>query len=146
MSRGSVTTPPAERFACDTSVAVAALDPSHVAHPPCRRSLVALRPVLAGHAAFEVYSVLTRLPLPLRLGGSQAARVLHDAFRGTCWLNKSDTDRLYRRLGDLGVVGGSVYDALVGHAAAANGMVLLTRDRRAERTYRALEVPYRFVE
>lgn len=50
------------------------------------------------------------------------------------------------RLAALGIVGGSVYDALVGQAAAANGRILLTRDRRAVRTYRSLEVEYRFVD
>ena len=50
-----------KRWACDTSVAVAALDPAHEAHPACRRALIDLRPALAGHAAFETYSVLTRL-------------------------------------------------------------------------------------
>jgi len=43
-------------------------------------------------------------------------------------------------------MGGSVYDALVGQASAANGRTLLTRDRRAERTYRALGVRYRVIE
>ena len=61
-----------EQWACDTSVAVAALDPAHEAHPACRRALVDLRPVLAGHAAFETYSVLTRMPIPLRLSADQA--------------------------------------------------------------------------
>jgi hypothetical protein len=40
-------------------------------------------------------------------------------------------------LAQLGVLGGSVYDALVGQAALVNRRALLTRDRRTERTYRA---------
>jgi hypothetical protein len=47
---------------------------------------------------------------------------------------------------DHGIVGGSVYDALVGEAARHDGRVLRTRDRRAPRSYRSLEVVYRFVE
>jgi hypothetical protein len=39
-----------------------------------------------------------------------------------------------------------VYDALVPEAARAAGRTLLTRDRRAERTYRSLGVTYRFVD
>ena len=74
-------------WACDTSVAIAALDPTHEAHPVCRKALVDLRPVLAGHAAFETYSVLTRLPIPLRLSADQAASVLAEAFPGDCWLD-----------------------------------------------------------
>lgn len=135
-----------DRWACDTSVAVAALDPTHESHPACRRALVDLRPALAGHAAFETYSVLTRLPLPLRLSAQQAASIVAVAFPGDCWLDATGTHALRERLAGLDIVGGSVYDALVGQAAVANDRTLLTRDRRAERTYRSLDVEYRFVD
>lgn len=82
MSAGSAMTSSGERWACDTSVAVAALDPVHAAHAVCRQALVELRPALAGHAVFETYSVLTRLPLPLRLSAVQAVSVLAAAFPG----------------------------------------------------------------
>jgi hypothetical protein len=135
----------ADRWACDTSVAVAALDPTHAAHGPCRRALVDRRPALAGHAAFETYAVLTRLPVPLRLTGKRASSVLADAFPDPCWLGAEATAALHARLHECGILGGAVYDALVGQAAADGGRVLLTRDRRAERTYRALQVPYELV-
>jgi predicted nucleic acid-binding protein len=133
-------------WACDTSVAIAALDPTHEAHLACRRVLVDLRPALAGHAAFETYSVLTRLPVGLRLSADQAVSVLAAAFPGECWLDAAGMRDLRERLATLAIVGGSVYDALVGQASVANGRTLLTRDRRAERTYRSLEVQYRFVD
>lgn len=138
-------TDPNVRWACDTSVAIAALDPNHEAHAPCRAAMITHRPALAGHAAFEVYSVLTRLPIPLRLGPVQAAQVLEAAFPETCWLSPQHNRELRAELGALGIVGGSVYDALVGRAAAVDERVLLTRDRRAERTYRALEVRHDIV-
>lgn len=134
------------RWACDTSVAVAALDRTHDAHSPCRRVLADLRPALSGHALFETYSVLTRLPLPLRLTANQAMSVLSAAFPEDCWLDAVGMRALSERLVPFGIVGGAVYDALVGQAAAANGCILLTRDRRAERTYRSLGVEHRFVE
>jgi len=137
--------PRGDRWACDTSVAVAALDPTHESHPACRRALVDLRPALAGHAVFETYSVLTRLPVELRLTADQAASVLAAAFPQDCWLDADATRDLRERLADLGIIGGSVYDALVGQASAANGRTLLTRDRRAERTYRSLGVKYRVI-
>jgi len=137
--------PRGDRWACDTSVAVAALDPTHESHPACRRALVDLRPALAGHAVFETYSVLTRLPVELRLTADQAASVLAAAFPQDCWLDADATRDLRERLADLGITGGSVYDALVGQASAANGRTLLTRDRRAERTYRSLGVKYRVI-
>ena len=137
--------PRGDRWACDTSVAVAALDPTHESPPACRRALVDLRPALAGHAVFETYSVLTRLPVELRLTADQAASVLAAAFPQDCWLDADATRDLRERLADLGIIGGSVYDALVGQASAANGRTLLTRDRRAERTYRSLGVKYRVI-
>ncbi|WP_333890034.1 type II toxin-antitoxin system VapC family toxin [Mycolicibacterium gadium] len=136
----------ADRWACDTSVAIAGLDPNHEAHLVCRRALVELRPALAGHAVFETYSVLTRLPVPLRLSAGQAESVLAMAFPDECWLDTIGTRDLRERLARLDIVGGSVYDALVGHAAATNHRALLTRDRRAERTYRSLDVEYRFLD
>jgi hypothetical protein len=89
--------------------------------------------------------VLTRLPVPLRLTAAQAATVLTTAFPEGCWLDAAATSGLHTRLADHDIVGGSVYDALVGEAARHDGRVLLTRDRRAERTYRSLGVPYEFV-
>jgi predicted nucleic acid-binding protein len=135
-----------DRWACDTSVAVAALDPTHEAHGACRRALVELRPALAGHATFETYSVLTRLPLPLRLSAGQAATVLDAAFPDDCWLDVTGTRDLRQRLASLEIVGGAIYDALVAQASIANHRSLLTRDRRAERTYRSLGIEYRFVQ
>ena len=94
----------AERWACDTSVAVAALDPNHEAHAPCRTAVLARRPVLVGRAAFEAYSVLTRLPVPLRLSAGQTASVLVAAFPSACWLSESDSAALsgWPRLDDPG--------------------------------------------
>jgi predicted nucleic acid-binding protein len=110
----------ADLWACDTSVAIAALDPTHEAHPVCRRALVELRPALAGHAVFETYSVLTRLPVPLRLSAGQAASVLAVAFPEECWLDTIGARDLRERLARLDIVGGSVYDALVGQAAVTS--------------------------
>ena len=136
----------ADRWACDTSVAIAALDPNHEAHAVCRRVLIEQRPALAGHAAFEAHAVLTRLPPPLRLRPELATQVLVAAFPDPCWLDASETAELRSRLGELGLIGGATYDALVAAAARANGRRLLTRDRRAERTYRVVQVDYQFVE
>ncbi len=48
-------------------------------------------------------------------------------------------------LADLGISGGAVYDALVGLAARAAGLTLLTRDARALGTYAALGLPVEVV-
>jgi len=134
------------QFACDTSVAVAAVDPNHVSHGPCRRVVLKHRPALAGHAAFETYAVLTRLPVALRLTGPQAAAVIRKTFPGDCWLEADHLKVLLPRLAELGIVGGAVYDALVGQAASVCDRTLLSRDTRAQRTYSSLGIKYRSVD
>ncbi|MGF1648687.1 MAG: type II toxin-antitoxin system VapC family toxin [Kineosporiaceae bacterium] len=141
-----MTTGTGGQWACDTSVAVPALDPTHEAHDRCRPIVLETRPALAGHAAFEAHSVLTRLPVPLRLSPELAAEVLARAFPDTCWLSPEEGEALRCELGEHRVIGGAVYDALVGRAADSAGRTLLTRDRRARATYESLGIEYRFVD
>jgi hypothetical protein len=103
------------------------------------------KPALSGHAAFETYSVLTRLPGNAAVGPAMAEAVLLQAFPDRCWLTGRQHNALLARLPSLDVVGGMVYDALVGEAARLNNCVLLTRDRRAERTYRRIGVQYELI-
>lgn len=133
------------RWVADTSVAVAALDGSHVAHSTCREVVRQHRPALAGHAAFETYSVLTRMPGALSIDGPTAQQIIDAVFPTVCWLDERSATSLLRRVGTIGIVGGSVYDALVGEAAVANQCRLLTRDLRARRTYDLLGVDYEVV-
>ena len=135
----------ADRWAVDTSVAVAALDGSHAAHASCRDAVRSRRPALAGHAAFETFSVLTRLPGQLSIDAPTAQNVIAAVFPSICWLEHDAATALLRRLGVLGVSGGAVYDALVGEAARVNDRRLLTRDLRARRTYDLLGVEYELV-
>lgn len=132
-------------WAIDTSVAVAALDESHNAHRVCRSAAMKHRPALAGHAPFETFSVLTRLPGAARVDAATAARILDLAFPDRCWLSAEQHEALIGRLAELDVVGGAVYDALVAEAARANGRVLLTRDERAYRTYERVGVRFESV-
>jgi len=133
-------------FALDTSVAVPAVDASHAAHHTCRERVMATRAALAGHAAFETYSVLTRMPGQLRLDGPTAAEVMDAAFPERCWLGPAESDALLERCGAMGITGGAVYDAQVGEAARIHGRTLLTRDRRAIRTYDRLGVNYELLD
>lgn len=129
----------------DTSVAVAALDPSHEAHSVARETCRARRPALAGHAAFETLSVLTRLPGAARVDMATAVELLDRAFPERMLLGVAQQRELLKRLARTHVVGGMVYDALVGEAARVAGRTLLTRDRRAISTYTALGVSFELV-
>jgi predicted nucleic acid-binding protein len=61
-------------------------------------------------------------------------------FTGSRFLSPEAAADLLGRLAQLGIAGGAVYDALVAAAAVEHGLPLVTRDRRATETYRALDV------
>lgn len=124
----------------DTSVAVALTVADHEFHAPVFQALSGEKLGLAGHAAFETYSVLTRLPGAGRLSASAAARVVKTNFPGTRFVGAKGTATLLSRLEKLSISGGSVYDALVGTAATEHGLSLASIDRRAIGTYRAIGV------
>jgi predicted nucleic acid-binding protein len=124
----------------DTSVAVALSVVDHDHHEETFVALADRRLGLAGHAAFETYSVLTRLPPPERRTPATVARLLSANFSHTRFLSEDAAAALLARLHDAGIAGGAVYDALVGATATEHGLPLATRDRRALETYRALDV------
>jgi len=124
----------------DTSVAVALTVADHPHHEATSRFLRGRRLGLAGHAAYEAFSVLTRLPPPARRTPAVVARVLAEGFPHTRFPSADAAAVLLSRLVRAEIAGGSVYDALVGATAVEHGLVLATRDRRALDTYRKLDV------
>lgn len=133
------------RFACDISVAIAALDTTHAEHQWCFDLVATRRPALAGHAAIETFAVLTRLPAPSRLSPESARRVILHNFPDPCPLPPDDPLSLIERFAGVGIAGGAVYDGLIAVSAHADDRILLTRDDRAERTYRRLRINYELV-
>ncbi len=129
----------------DTSVAVALCSLDHVGRPASVAAVAGRRIGLAGHAAFETFSVLTRLPGPARRGPRAVGRLLTTNFPYTRHLSAGAADRLIATLAAEGVGGGSVYDALVAAAALEHGTPLVTRDTRALSTYRAIGVELRVI-
>jgi predicted nucleic acid-binding protein len=124
----------------DTSVAVALLVADHAQHESVLRALDGRRLGLSGHAAFETFSVLSRLPAPARRPAVLVSRLLAENFPASRFLSGQAASTLLGGLAGKGIAGGQVYDALVGAAALEHGAVLVTRDRRAVDTYRALGV------
>jgi toxin FitB len=139
VTRTSAEDRPPDRLV-DTSVAVALLVQDHEHHKATFEAVGGLHLGLAGHAAFETYSVLTRLPAPARRSAGAAARLLAANFPGTRFLGADQSEALLVSLADTGIAGGQVYDALVGATAKYHGIRLATRDRRAADTYRNLDV------
>lgn len=124
----------------DTSAAVALTVADHTLHEVTVEALAGRRLGLSGHAAFETFSVLTRLPPPARRPPRVVVRLVAANFPAGCFLSAEGARRLAAELASGEIAGGSVYDALVGAAAREHGIVLATHDRRALDTYRVLGV------
>jgi predicted nucleic acid-binding protein len=124
----------------DTSAAVALIVGDHEFHDATVEALHGRRLGLAGHAAFETFSVLTRLPAPARRPPSVVARLMAANFPGTRFLVPDAAAALLIELAGGEIAGGSVYDALVGAVAEQHGLALATHDRRALDTYRVLGI------
>jgi predicted nucleic acid-binding protein len=128
--------------AADSSIAIAALWGDHPANEPAAEALATCESVIA-HVAVETYSVLTRLPVPHRASEAAAVAAVEERLAGTyATLEGSMYPAALRRLAGAGVSGGATYDGLIALTALEHGLELITRERRAERTYRALAAPY----
>src|SRR3954462_15728561 len=129
----------------DTSAAIALVVEDHEAHATALEAVRGRRLGLAGHAWFETYSVLTRLPGALRRSPVDVAAVLAHNFPGTVFLDEEAAATLGGELPRLGISGGAVYDALVGRAARRHGLDVVSGDSRARAVYEALGVRVRVV-
>jgi predicted nucleic acid-binding protein len=80
-----------------------------------------------------------------RQQAAAARRALSANFPETRYLGPEAGAALLSSLPSLGLSGGAVYDALVGATAREHNLPLITRDRRAIATYRALDINYELV-
>lgn len=124
----------------DTSVAIAFVVSDHEHHEATVRAVGSRKLGLAGPAAFETFSVLTRLPAPLRRPPHVVAKLLAENFPESRHLSPARAEKLIETLGKSNIAGGSVYDALIAATALEHNLKLATRDQRALVTYRTLHV------
>ena len=129
----------------DTSAAVALVLEDHDAHAAALEAVRGHRLGLSGHAWFETYSVLTRLPAGLRRSPPDVGRLLAHNFPETVFLGAKEAAGLGKELAILGISGGAVYDALVGAAARQHRRALVSADARARPVYEALEVQLKLI-
>lgn len=129
----------------DTSTAVALIVEDHEAHSATLSAVRGRRLGLAGHAWFETYSVLTRLPASLRRSPADVVRLLARNFPASGFLGETEAADLGPEIARLGISGGAVYDALIAAAARHHRLPLLSSDSRARPTYEALGVEVELV-
>jgi predicted nucleic acid-binding protein len=90
--------------------------------------------------------VLTRLPSPRRFGPTVALDYLRRRFElPPVVLSPTSYEALLELAARERLAGGTIYDGVIGATAKELGATLVTLDRRAERTYRALGVDYRLI-
>jgi predicted nucleic acid-binding protein len=132
-------------IAPDTSLVVALFASWHEAHVGAREA-VGRNARLPAHVLLESYSVLTRLPPPHRAPSDAVASFLQARFPLPLLTLTSEG---HASLLDLArtkrVTGGAIYDALVAATVKEAGAKLLTRDRRAVRTYEIVGVDCEFL-
>lgn len=115
------------KVAFDSSVIIAG---AHDMHPHHRRAIIWIDAVfeqritgmITWHALAEIWSVLTRMPMPARLSPEQAMRVVR-RIQGRFQLQLLDSgvyNEALQRCTDRGFVSGVVFDAL--HLVGAEHM------------------------
>ena len=124
----------------DTSTVVALILEDHEGHASTLDAVRGRRLGLAGHAWFETYSVLTRLPAGVRRSPADVLLILARNFPASEFLGQAEAAGLSGEIARLRISGGAVYDALVGAVTRQHRLALASRDIRARPVYEALGV------
>ena len=110
----------------DTTVLVAALLPGHPHHArsfPVFASATRKQAACAAHSLAEAYSVFTRYPGKERMSAEAAGLVVQEIEHrfALVALDASEYCAAIRRMAQMGIVGGAVYDGLVAACALKAG-------------------------
>jgi len=110
----------------DTTVLVAALLPGHPHHArsfPALASATSKQAACAAHSLAEAYSTFTRYPGKERMSAEAASLMVQGIeHRFTLvWLDGDEYCAAIRRMAQMGIVGGAVYDGLVAACALKAG-------------------------
>lgn len=127
------------RVLFDTSVLVAAIVEAHPAHERAlpwlaRGRSAEIELLVCAHSAAETFAVLSAMPLSPRIGPGLARQLVRENVLSVAHvvaLSARDYGAVIDELGDLGLAGGAVYDALIARAAVkAKADQLLTLNPR----------------
>ena len=131
--------------AVDSSIAIAAVLADHEAHELAEDALSRSTRTIA-HVAIESYSVLTRLPPPLRLGATSAVAILRARLPGA-WvaLDADEHAEALQSLAAAQVSAGAAYDGLIALTARARGSGSCSPRTAARRAQRAVGARFRLL-
>lgn len=113
----------------DTSVLVAAIVEPHPIHGQALSWLKRAKKkefefLISSHSLAELYAVLTTLPVNPRISPRTACHLIHEDIETSAKiipLSSADYISTIRRMADLGLSGGCMYDALIAKAANKSG-------------------------
>ncbi|MFZ0318675.1 MAG: PIN domain-containing protein [Candidatus Sulfotelmatobacter sp.] len=110
----------------DTNVLVAALLPDHPHHArsfPLFAAATRKHAACAAHSLAEAYSTFTRYPGKERMSAEAASLMIQGIEQRftLVWLDGDEYSAAIRRMAQLGIVGGAVYDGLVAACALKSG-------------------------
>ncbi len=114
----------------DTSVLVAAIVEPHPLHafafPWLKRARAKeFDMLIAGHTLAELYAVLTTLPISPKITPGIAGHLIHsdvETLAKMVSLSPSEYSSVVKRMVDLGLSGGVIYDAIIAKAAKKSGV------------------------
>ena len=109
----------------DTSVIIAALVESHPMHERAfpwlkQAKEKKLELIVASHTLAELYAVLSTLPLKPRISSSVAWRLIKENIESISKilsLTPAEYSSTIKSLSDMGLIGGTIYDALIARVA-----------------------------
>ena len=109
----------------DTSVIVSGIVESHPMHPKClpwlqRAKAGQVECIVVSHTLAETYAVLTTLPVRPRISPLVAQRLIDNNLQANARivaLTVADYWNTIQRMAEMGLSGGTVYDALIATVA-----------------------------
>jgi predicted nucleic acid-binding protein len=109
----------------DTSVIVSGIVESHPMHPKClpwlqRAKAGEVECIVVSHTLAETYAVLTTLPVKPRISPLVAQRLIDSNLQANARivaLTVADYWNTIQRMAEMGLSGGTMYDALIATAA-----------------------------
>lgn len=123
-----------------SSVLIPALQVGHPNREEARKVLSRRQLRITGHVALETFAAMSSAAYKPRTSPSAAAAAIAQLDASPLTLSPQGHVDLIEKAGERGLMGGAIHEALIAITAAQHGARLISRDKRAAATYKALGV------